>query len=244
MPKLPQPSAAKDLVVLAHGFLGARVQLLPVAASLSQRYDVLNFAYRSRQDTLAGHARSLVDGVGSRLARKKQRVHFVTHSFGGLVAHRAFSEGLAELLDLGKTRCVMIGPPFRGAAFARAFRRENIGGPEVLRGVVHAAARSIMGDFCGMELMMRDEEWFKENLGQIPDEVRVLVVAGAYGRINPLIGGLSDGVVGVEETRLDREHFRMEVACTHNLLLYSPKVWRSISEFLEGRDVGELVGVT
>lgn len=237
---------SKELVVLAHGFLGARVQLLPIAASLVRKYDVLNFAYRSRSDTLSGHARTLVESVASRLERKRQVVHFVTHSFGGLVAHKAFSEGLKELLqdDISKTRCVLIGPPLRGAAFARAFQFENIVGPELVKNAVHTTARTLLGQHCGQELMMNDPRWFDKNLGAIPDEVKVLVVAGSYGRLNPFIDGDSDGVVGVKETSLGREHFRLEVGSTHNLLLYTPKVIQSISAFLEGQQVGELVADT
>lgn len=235
--------ASKQLVVLVHGFMGARAQLLPMAASLVRRYEILNLAYRSRQDTLAGHAKSLVDNLSLRLERDRNVVHFVTHSFGGLVVNKAFSHGLQELLgdDRRQSRCVLIGPPLRGAAFARAFQRENIAGPEMVRDALHMTASTVLGEYCGKELMMNDERWFDENIGTIPEDIEVLVVAGSYGRLNPLIDGDSDGVVGVEETKLKRKHFRLEVGSTHNLLLYTPAVIESVSTFLQGGEVGELV---
>lgn len=232
----------RALVVLAHGFLGGRIQLLPLAARLSLKdYDVLNFSYRSRADTLSNHSQSLIDTVRSRLLRKKQRVHFVTHSFGGVVLHSAFAKGLGEVIGKG-SRCVMIAPPLRGAAFARAFQRERLWGPHVLREALHRTAKGILGGYSGRELMMGDEMWFERELGEIPDDVEVMVVVGEWGQWNPLIEDVSDGVVGVGETLLRRKHCRLRVGATHNFLLYSPLVHESISRFLGGEDVGEIVG--
>lgn len=232
----------KELVILAHGFLGGRVQLLPIAASLAQQYDVLNFGYKSRAHNLNGHSRSLVDTVKSRLERKKQTVHFVTHSFGGVVLHNAFRKGLLDVLGdgAGRTRCVMIGPPLRGASFARAFQTKNLVGPEMVKNALNATARTVLGDHSGGELMMKEPPWFERTLGTIPEEVEVLVIAGSRGRMNPLISGDSDGVVGLEETMLNRKHFRLKVAMSHNLLLYTPEVITSISAFLAGEEVGEV----
>lgn len=234
---------SRELVVLAHGFLGGRVQLLPIAASLARQYDVLNFGYRSRADTLNGHSRTLVDTLKSRLGRKKQTVHFVTHSFGGVVLHNAFRKGLVDVLgdEARKTRCVMIGPPLRGASFARAFQVDNLVGPEMVKNALHVTARTVLGEHSGGQLMMKDPGWFERTLGTIPEEVAVLVIAGSRGKLNPLISGESDGVVAVEETMLNRRHFRLKVGMSHNLLLYTPEVITSISEFLDGNEVGELV---
>lgn len=235
-------STERALVVLVHGLFGSRVQLLPIALSLSKKYDILNFGYKSRADNLKGHCQSLVDVVETRLMRETQRVHFVSHSYGGLIVHRAFSEGLRDILgeNLGHGRCVLIGPPLRGASFARSFQKQNIRGIETVRSVIHGTARAVLGDHSGAELLMKDERWFKRQIGQIPQEIEVLVIAGSCGRMNPLIDGDSDGVVGVSESLLHRKHYRMELNLTHNLLLFSPTVLRSISQFLNGEHVGSL----
>lgn len=236
-------SQTKGLVVLVHGLFGHRYQLLPIAFSLANRYDVLNFGYKSRADTLHGHCQSLLDVVETRLNKERQHVHFVSHSFGGLLVHRAFSEGLEHVLgdEFRRSRCVLIGPPLRGAAFARAFQRQNIPGPEVVKNLVHGTARTILGDNSGNELLMNDEQWYAKQLGVIPPEVDVLVVAGCRGRMNPLINEDSDGVVGVNESMMSRPHYRMEVNLTHKLMVYSPTVISSVSDFLEGKQVGSLV---
>ncbi|KAI0567343.1 Alpha/beta hydrolase [Gracilaria domingensis] len=232
----------RELVVLVHGLFGHRFQLLPIAVSLSRRFDVLNFGYRSRADTLHGHSQSLVDVVETRLKKEPQPVHFVSHSFGGLLVHRAFSQRLRDLLGdhMQHSRCVLVSPPLRGAAFARAFQRENIRGPEAMKDVIHGTAKVILGENCGAELLMHDEHWFAKQLGEIPPEVEVLVVAGHRGRLNPLIDEDSDGVVGLRESLLRRSHYRMEVELNHKLILYSPTVITSISDFLAGKQVGSL----
>lgn len=248
----------RALVVMAHGFLGGRIQFIPLASSLSRKYDVLNYGYQSRQDTLSGHARLLRDTVAERLSAEAKAqggvpptVHFVTHSFGGVIVHRALSDGLFEHLyqngsagyegAQGPTRCVMLGPPLRGAALARAFQKERLGGPDFIRKALYTAATSILGAQSGTELLLRDPVWFDEALGIMPKHIDVLVVAGDWGRLNPLIDDVSDGVVAVNETVMNRPHFRIHVQLTHNLMLYNRDVRGCIEMFLDGQNVGELV---
>lgn len=242
--------ASQSLVVLIHGFLGGRIQLVPVASMLRKKHDVLNYGYRSREDKLSGHANVLCETVTKRLELEKHEgishrragVHFVTHSFGGVVLHRAFANGLGSILPSEvRTRCVLMAPPLRGVAFARAFRKDRLGGPTMMRNAVHAAAAGVLGAHSGAELMMNESKWYDAQLGTIPENVDVLVVAGTYGRINPLIDDESDGVVAVRETIMNRRHYRMEVPLTHNLLLYNGEVMRSVSSFLDGQNVGDLV---
>ncbi|PXF41519.1 hypothetical protein BWQ96_08775 [Gracilariopsis chorda] len=235
----------RGLVVLLHGFLGARLQMLPLAVALSSQYDVLNFGYRSRAAPLREHSEGLIDAVTTHLERQNvfpSSVNFVSHSFGGLVVHRAFAAGLGAVLGdhLSSARCVMIAPPVQGAALARAFHRDNVAGPQVVRDLVHGAARVVLGSHAGYELLMKDEQWFAAQLGRIPDQVQVLVVAGTGGRLNPLIADESDGIVGKAESILHRPHYRKELRLTHNLMLYSPSVISCIKDFLDGVEVGTL----
>lgn len=243
----------RALVVLLHGFMGGRIQFVPMASMLSRKHDVLNYGYPSRADTIEGHAQSLLEAVDSRIQQDKatghtptgtRPVHFVTHSFGGVVLHRAFADGLADIIDLSTrqlpSRCVMLAPPLRGASLARSFRKEQLFGPEFVRQRVHAVAQTIMGPACGAQLMSREPKMFQQTIGSIPRAVQVLVIAGNTGRINPLIGEESDGIVGVSETMLNRPHFRKTCRLTHNVLLFSGRVWKCVDAFLDGEQVGEL----
>lgn len=251
----------RALVVLIHGFLGGRIQFVPMASMLSSKYDLLNYGYRSRADTLEGHAETLLCtmearmqamSLSSNLGNSKtlisendmRQVHFITHSFGGVVLHRAFKDGLADILKINQreteSRCVMLAPPLRGARFARAFQKDRIAGPNFFKTGLNSLAETIMGKECGAQLMWNESKWFKESLGTIPNLVKVLVISGDAGRLNPLIDENSDGVVSTSETMLNRPHFRKTVRMTHNLMLYSGDVRNSIYRFLDGEDVGEL----
>lgn len=239
----------RSLVVMIHGFLGTRLQQVPMASRLSKKHDVFNYGYRSRMDTLRGHAKCLVDAVESRVGRDTpDRVHFVTHSFGGVVLHRAFMDGLMDMLpgDGKGSRAVLLGPPLRGSMVARAFQRDKLGLKGMSGDVIHAAARLILGGQSGMELMTKDAQWFERETGVIPEEVDMLVVAGAWGGgvLNPLVHGESDGVVGVSETMMRRKHARVKVPFEHNYLLHSGQVMDYVSRFLDGISVGHVVDGT
>lgn len=238
-------TAKRDLVVLLHGFLGGRFQLLPLAASLTMKFDIFNYGYRSRAETLEQHARSLVDSVKHRMESKQpRRVHFVCHSFGGVVLRSAFGCGLEDAIPgLPMTRAVLIGSPLRGASFARSFQEANIKAPDAVKQVLHYTAKTVLGGGSGMQLLTQDAAWFEKgcSAGSFPDDVTVLVVAGSLGAVNPLVEGSSDGVVGVAETMLARPHYRKEYRLPHNTLLFSPGVIRDVSRFLTGEAVGELV---
>lgn len=236
-------ATSRSCVFLVHGFLGGRIQLLPIAASLAREYDILNFSYRSRTQTLRVHSESLIDAVSARLKKGNQTIHFVTHSFGGVVLHHAFANGLQEVIEdnLSETRCVLLAPPLRGAALARTFQRKNIKGPDLFKSAVYTTAKTILGDQAGRELMCNDETWYDKQVGVIPEKVKLLVIAGTLGSLNPLIDGESDGVVAVRETIPNRLFYQKRISLSHNLLVTSPTVISLIYEFLDGNEIGELV---
>lgn len=228
------------------------MQFLPMASAFSRRHDVFNYGYASRKDTIRGHAEQFLDKVANRIQSEQAKqeqimtdVHFVTHSFGGVVLHRAFADGLASALphNGGNTRCVLIGPPLRGASFARMFQKQSISGPAFVRDAVHRTAALVMGSDCGAQLMMNDAKWFDCEIGTIPHQIGVLIIAGKYGKLNPLIKEHSDGVVTLQETMMNRTHYRLSVNLTHNLMLCSPYVMNSVSSFFDGYSVGHIVNV-
>lgn len=249
--RLLQSSARqRPLAVLLHGFSGMRLQLLPAASELSARgYDVLNFAYASRSAPLDAHAAALADAVRHRAAGAA-RVHFVTHSFGGVVLSAALPEIADGEVALG--RSALLAPPARGCALARVMAGGGVdekgvhgiagGLPEAVRGGVRAAAQLFLGKGgVGEELGRLDEEWWagREGKHRLLDE-KALVIAGNVGEVNPFIRGDSDFVVRVDETVLGVKHFRVEVPMTHNALVVAPSVCRMVGDFLDGGDVGEL----
>jgi pimeloyl-ACP methyl ester carboxylesterase len=200
---------ARPLVVLVHGFLGHRVQFLPLATSLSrQDFDVFNFGYASRTETLQEHARSLVDAVSHRLQRKgsgpPNAVHYVTHSFGGVVLRAAMRTGMLPLND---TRIAFVAPPIRGCILARTVYEADLGDSwRTLSPYVRYAAETVLGTASGQQLMKHPAKWFFNEQDHAPFPGSALVITGNVGRrLNPLIPEDNDGVVAVSTFHMQIE---------------------------------------
>ena len=113
----------RETVVLLHGIGRTKLSMKGMDRALKAAgFDTLALTYPSRSAPLA----ALADFVSRRIARlwdRTGRLHFVTHSMGGLVA--------AQLLERSKTsmpaerigRVVMLAPPLRGSEVADALSR-------------------------------------------------------------------------------------------------------------------------
>ncbi|HEX5010585.1 MAG TPA: alpha/beta fold hydrolase [Planctomycetota bacterium] len=114
----PAPAVPpRDLVVLVHGMGRTPLSMRPLARVLEQQgYDVLNWDYSSTGPTVAELGTQLAAAVRERPRAPGARVHFVTHSLGGIVVRAALASDPPP--DVG--RVVMLAPPNQGARAADA----------------------------------------------------------------------------------------------------------------------------
>lgn len=157
------------------------------AALQQDGYETANIDYPSREHAIEKLA-TLAVGEGLETCRKTAnvtKIHFVTHSLGGILVRQYLSEGTIE--ELG--RVVMLGPPNQGSSAV-----------DELRGVpgfdwINGPAGKQLG---------KGEESVPLKLG--PAEFELGIIAGNRS-IDPLTSAVldnpDDGRVSVLDTKLD-----------------------------------------
>jgi pimeloyl-ACP methyl ester carboxylesterase len=206
----PERTAGKDLVVIVHGLWmhGAVYALLGVRLRACGFQPAL-FSYRSITLSL--------DEIGRRLARfvearRAPRVHFVGHSLGGLVVLNM----LAQERALPTGRVVLLGSPACGSQAVEQLRRTRAG-------------RALLGKAL--------PEWRPELARQAAGRAQIGSIAGTVRMgIGSLVVHLSapnDGVVAVEETRLQGVADHIVMRTSHSGMAVSPHVARQICQFLQ-----------
>jgi hypothetical protein len=205
-----------DLVVLIHGLNRTSLSMLALEmAARRHGYATLRWDYASRCHAIAEHADRLETELGARLRAYDGRVHFVTHSLGGIILRAWLQQ--STLSNLG--RVVMLAPPNRGSEVADVFQRLGL-------------ARLLGGVPC--EELGTSNESMPNRLPRVDFEVGI--VAGGRSS-NPLfshwIGAPNDGKVAIDRTRVEGMSDFVVVPHGHTFLPMAPAAVKRTFAFLE-----------
>lgn len=208
------------LVLLVHGLGRSGGSFEKLEDELcAAGYATAAVSYPSTRAPIAEHVERLemlLDGLEG-----VERVSFVTHSLGGLVTRGVLAREGAWKKRIRAEKVVMLAPPNRGAVMARFVRRVY-------------PLRLLLGP--SLEDIARLEE---ANLPapSIPFGIiaagRGTGAKGTAGGWNPLIPGDDDGLVGVDEARLDGAADFLYVRGLHTFLMNDHEVMRAVLRFLE-----------
>lgn len=205
----------EDNVVLLHGAGRSRRAMGCMAKALARKgYQVHNLGYPSRHAPIE----ILADYVGTQIDElqldPKMKIHFVTHSLGGIVLRYLLKH--TQPLNLG--RVVMLAPPNQGAILADIFERlpffDWILGP------------------VGIQIRTRPDS-LPKFLGPVNYEVGI--IAGNRS-VNPilsvLIPGADDGRIAVKSTKLAGMADFLVLPCIHPMIMNYKNTIRQTIHFL------------
>lgn len=209
--------SAKEGVVLLHGLCRTKASMSKMAVALAKAgFEVLNVDYRSRTASIEKLSEAAIGGAlaSPRLAACS-RIHFVTHSLGGILVRSYFSRHAAPR----HCRVVMLGPPNQGSEVV-----DKLGSWWLFKSVNGPA---------GAELGTRADST-PNRLGPVKFELGVIAGDRSINWINSLmLDGKDDGKVTVERTKVAGMKAHLVVHATHTFLMRRSKVIGQTIAFLQ-----------
>ncbi len=217
-------ASAADCVILLHGLARTAMSMNAMQRALDEEgFETANIDYPSREFEIERLADIAVDH-GLEVCRSiddVQRIHFVTHSLGGILVRQYLSEH--EIGELG--RVVMLGPPNQGSVAVDEL--QAMPGFDWLNG---PAGRQLG----------KGEDSVPLKLG--PAGFELGVIAGNR-TIDPVTSAVldnpDDGRVSVEDTRLDGMDDFVVVEHSHAFMMRMRRPIDLTIQFLKNGSFGD-----
>ena len=205
-----------ECVIVLHGLGRTRDSMDLIEAALNDNgYCVWNRTYPSRHADIEWLAANAIgEGLAFCEAQQSVRIHFVTHSLGGILVRQYLQDSAVE--NLG--RIVMLSPPNQGSDLAELLKDNYL--YQVFTGPV------------GKQLGT-DQNSLPRQLLPIPGEIGILTGNSSSDPwFSPSIPGEDDGKVSIENARLDEMQDFMVVSNGHTFIMRDGAVIKQILHFL------------
>jgi hypothetical protein len=214
------PCLANDLpseyVVLLHGLARTQRSMNKMEKRLSEEgFGVINVGYPSRSKTIEELAEETIPN-SIMLCREQgaQRIHFVTHSMGGIMVRYYLKDH--HIPELG--RVVMLSPPNQGSRVVDVF------GDYLIFKWINGPAGQQLGT---------GEESLPKNLGSVAFELGVIAGHSSIGLLSFVIPGEDDGKVSTANAKVDGMKDFMIIPSSHTFIMRNRDAINQTTAFLK-----------
>lgn len=200
---LTMSAQAQDGVILLHGLCRTNASMAKMERSLTAAgYVVVNIDYPSRTAKIDELSDATIGAALKNPALQNcPRIHFVTHSLGGILVRSYFKRHSEPRLG----RVVMLGPPNQGSEVV-----DKLGSWKLFKGLNGPA---------GSELGTTPKST-PQQLGPVNFDLGIIAGDRSINWINStLIPGSDDGKVSVERTKIDGMKAHLVIHATHPFLM-------------------------
>ena len=204
-------------VILIHGLGRTSLSMKRLEWSLIRTgYHVVNISYPSRKFSVEQLSQDYLHvAIAAEIPRNAGKVHFVTHSMGGIILRQYLSRHLVE--NLGSV--VMLAPPNQGSELVDSFSRNALG-------------RWILGP-AGCQLGTASTD-LPRQLGAV--HFNTGVIAGNRS-LNPwfsrILPGKDDGKISMESTKIEGMREFLVVQFSHTWMTWRLETIKQITAYLQ-----------
>jgi len=214
MTLLSSQAQSNECVILLHGLARSDSSMETLSIALEKEgYQTVNMAYPSTKHKIEQLAQDTVVKALS-FCPENAKIHFVTHSMGGILVRQYLSKNTVE--NLG--RVVMLGPPNKGSQIVD--KLGNMPGFELINGPA------------GMQLGTGTQS-VPNSLGAVDFELGVIAGTRSF---NPLLSSMmptpNDGKVSVESSKIEGMIDHIELPVTHTFMMNRKLVIDQVLHFL------------
>ena len=208
-------AAQDEIVMLVHGHGRTGRSMERLGKRLTEAgYAVVTFEYASRRKPFDALVDDLDKAVENCCANRREQIHFVTHSLGGILV-RGYLEGQAPRYE---GRVIMLSPPSHGSEIVDA-----IGDWPLVRAWLGPTGRRLG----------TAPDSIPNQLGAPGFQLGIITGTRSLAPIgSALIPGEDDGRVSVESAALEGARDFMTVPSSHTFIMNNPDVASQCVHFL------------
>ena len=212
------PDKHNECVILLHGLARTNRSMLKIEKALKVvGYNVFNCNYPSRKQAIELLSETAIEAAiqHCRDNFQTERIHFVTHSMGGILIRFYLSQH--DIDHLG--RVVMLAPPNAGSELVDRLSKLQ------LFHLIHGPAARQLGT---------DASSLPNSLGPVNYEVGIIAGNRSLNLLySALIPGEDDGKVSTRNTRLEGMADFIVLPYAHSFMMNRPQVIKQTITFLQ-----------